>query len=595
LFLGATNAVSSLKIAKFECDLYNNHLIKRESKDDQQSLSLYFMYADYEYLVRCDWYSKDCIWVQLLDRLQKNLVFGLFNLNSTFPSQILYKEDNDHYWVCVSDVSPFPSPHNKHLNSVVELKSGSIIEFIWLSHKTGFRHIYHIEVMLREFDENRQSQGIESGLSKANSNLENVDGLKNNLLFPVVIPESIIVSETQLTKGDWEVSNEDVWLDQKEGLIYFVGFKDTPLEKHLYSVPIKNNSNQLPIKRLTEKGFCNSVITFNSTLDLFINIQSNILISSFGYVSKKIDQNWKHFSSYFTDRSDEETDDTSKDDMLDTGFQKLALIINNSFNSKSKLFISSLMSESRLNVSLTIEHIDSMTYLNKPELFTYKLKKSGEIIYGVIFKPEFMEFGVKYPCVLDIYGGPEFQTITNSFKNIRPGRRHLLSSEGYVVCAFDCRGSHNRGLKFEAHSYKRLGQVEIDDQVEVLEWLAETTGFIDMSRVAVCGWSYGGYLSLMALIQRQDIFKIAIAGAPVTNWSLYDTGYTERYMDLPCFNPEGYSKSSILNWVNSFPDEENRLLLIHGLMDENVHFIHTQELIQALIQAGKPYHLQVSI
>ena len=116
-----------------------------------------------------------------------------------------------------------------------------------------------------------------------------------------------------------------------------------------------------------------------------------------------------------------------------------------------------------------------------------------------------------------------------------------------------------------------------------------------MSRVAVCGWSYGGYLSLMALIQRQDIFKIAIAGAPVTNWSLYDTGYTERYMDLPCFNPEGYSKSSILNWVNSFPDEENRLLLIHGLMDENVHFIHTQELIQALIQAGKPYHLQVSI
>ena len=114
-----------------------------------------------------------------------------------------------------------------------------------------------------------------------------------------------------------------------------------------------------------------------------------------------------------------------------------------------------------------------------------------------------------------------------------------------------------------------MGQLEIADQVEVLHWLAENTGYIDLKRVAVHGWSYGGYLSLMALAQRPDVFKLAIAGAPVTKWTLYDTGYTERYMDTPFNNPEGYEKGSVLSYVNCFPDEENRLLVIHGLMDEN--------------------------
>lgn len=130
-----------------------------------------------------------------------------------------------------------------------------------------------------------------------------------------------------------------------------------------------------------------------------------------------------------------------------------------------------------------------------------------------------------------------------------------------------------------------------------------------MSRIAIHGWSYGGYLSLMALVQHPHTFKMAIAGAPVTSWHLYDTGYTERYMDLPDLNPMGYQIGSVLNWVKQFPDEyvifstklqisissfrDNRLLIIHGLIDENVHFKHTSEFVSALIKEGKPYHLQV--
>lgn len=131
----------------------------------------------------------------------------------------------------------------------------------------------------------------------------------------------------------------------------------------------------------------------------------------------------------------------------------------------------------------------------------------------------------------------------------------MIASEGYIVVGFDSRGSKHRGTKFESHIYKNFGDVEIEDQVEALQWLAENTGFIDMNRVAIHGWSYGGYLSLMALIKRPDIFKCAIAGAPVTNWYHYDTGYTERYLGLPSENRESYKRSNIISYIKSFPNE----------------------------------------
>ncbi|KAK9692879.1 Prolyl oligopeptidase family [Popillia japonica] len=150
----------------------------------------------------------------------------------------------------------------------------------------------------------------------------------------------------------------------------------------------------------------------------------------------------------------------------------------------------------------------------------------------------------------------------------------MLAARGYCVVAIDSRGSQHRGLNWESHLKGRMGTVELQDQVEVLRWLANSLKCIDLTRVAIHGWSYGGYLSLMGLAHHPDVFKIAIAGAPVTNWSLYDTGYTERYMGLPENNPQGYQEGSVLNYVNKFPEEENRLLIIHGLIDENVHFYH---------------------
>lgn len=156
--------------------------------------------------------------------------------------------------------------------------------------------------------------------------------------------------------------------------------------------------------------------------------------------------------------------------------------------------------------------------------------------------------------------------VTNDYKLPRLQRYLMSVYFGFAVVVIDGRGSSDRGLEFESYIKDRLGLVEIEDQIAGLQHIydakigAEPTtdnrleSVIDMTRVAITGWSYGGYLSLMGLAQRPDIFKIAIAGAPVTQWELYDSAYTERYMGLPSTNSKAYNDSSVLSWVERFPD-----------------------------------------
>jgi len=127
----------------------------------------------------------------------------------------------------------------------------------------------------------------------------------------------------------------------------------------------------------------------------------------------------------------------------------------------------------------------------------------------------------------------------------------MYTKFGYAVVVFDSRGSANRGMNFEGQLKGHFGQVEIDDQVAGLNHVARTYGVIDLTRIAVEGWSYGGYMALMCLAKRPQIFKIAISGAPVTDWKLYDTAYTERYLGLPAVNPGGYKTSSVLHYIDA--------------------------------------------
>jgi dipeptidyl-peptidase-4 len=151
----------------------------------------------------------------------------------------------------------------------------------------------------------------------------------------------------------------------------------------------------------------------------------------------------------------------------------------------------------------------------------------------------------------------------------------------------DNRGSSRRGTAFETAVSRRLGRIEVLDQVAVVRQLV-VRGIADPNRVGIYGWSYGGYLAAMCLCRAPDVFHVAVAGAPVTSWDGYDTHYTERYMGLPSDNAAGYRESSVFEHV---PNMRGKLLLVHGLIDENVHFRHTARLINKLIAAGKDYEL----
>ncbi|KAH8856310.1 Dipeptidyl peptidase 8 [Schistosoma japonicum] len=169
----------------------------------------------------------------------------------------------------------------------------------------------------------------------------------------------------------------------------------------------------------------------------------------------------------------------------------------------------------------------------------------------------------------------------------------LFCHFGYAVFLCDCRGSANRGINFDGYIKNRLGQVELDDHVAFLKYAAKSTGFIDLSRIAIMGYSFGGYMSLMAAMRCHDVYKAAIAISPVVDWLLYDTAYTERYIGLPEDNPEAYTKGNVMEYVSNMPSNKDHLIIFHGGQDENVHFLHTSSLIEKLDASGKPHQFQV--
>jgi len=166
-------------------------------------------------------------------------------------------------------------------------------------------------------------------------------------------------------------------------------------------------------------------------------------------------------------------------------------------------------------------------------------------------------------------------------------RAQFLVQEGFAVLKVDNRGSANRGLAFESPLFRNMGTIEIDDQVSALRALSENEN-IDITKVGIYGWSYGGYLTCMALMRYPDVFQVGVAGAPVIDWTGYDTAYTERYMQKPSENQDGYSNGSVLPHVKKLL---GKLLIIHGLIDENVHFRHTARLLNSLSEQQKHYDL----
>lgn len=521
---GCANSKSNLKMIQFKLN-DNRQIVDVCNLELQFSLLMLFPWM--EYLVRVGWTpDSEYIWVQLLDRKQQRLEVVLLSLtNFIEPLPNMYDVENH----CAQSLTPTVQViYTQHTNIWVNVhdllhflpsEDSNEVRFVWANEDSGFRHLYLITAQLSSC-----ANGIEE--------------VPEPMDFVHLQPR--VLQKLALTSGDWEVLGQNIWVDNQKELVYFIGLRETPLEKHLYVVSIRRPGE---IRLLTSIGYSYSV-DFNTDCSMFVAVYSNI---------KKVPA----CQVFRITHSDWTVDGVN---LTPIGY---------------------------LLESTPIEHEHYC-----PELFTYEIS-SGHLLYAMVFKPHNFKPDKKYPTVLNVYGGPEVQLVSNTFKGMRQLRMHMLAARGYCVVAIDSRGSQHRGLQFESHLRCKMGTVELGDQVEVLNWLSKNLDYIDMDRVAIHGWSYGGYLSLMGLIHYPEIFKVAIAGAPVTSWLLYDTGYTERYMDHPDDNQQGYLEGSVLSYIHKFPEDENRLLIIHGLIDENVHFYHTSQLISSMVKAGKPYQLQV--
>jgi len=222
-----------------------------------------------------------------------------------------------------------------------------------------------------------------------------------------------------------------------------------------------------------------------------------------------------------------------------------------------------------------------------PELVKFKAADKITDLYGIVFKPADFDSTKKYPLFVYVYGGPWAKLVHNRFQT--HGYFQRIAQLGYIVFVMDNRGTTQRGKAFETATYLKCGQVDLDDQAAGVEFLTKRQ-YIDSTRVGITGSSYGGYMTCMALLKKPDVYQVGVAVSSVTDWRNYDTIYTERYMQRPQDNPEGYRLGSALNYAGNL---KGKLMLVHGTIDNNVHQANTIQLIEKLIEAGKEFDLML--
>ncbi len=219
---------------------------------------------------------------------------------------------------------------------------------------------------------------------------------------------------------------------------------------------------------------------------------------------------------------------------------------------------------------------------------TFKTSNGTELNYYTI-KPRNFDLNKKYPVLIYVYGGPGNQQVTNSYGYSDYFWYHMLAEKGYVVMCFDGRGTGGRGADFKKQTYRDLGRMECEDAIEAARWLGKQS-WVDKDRIGIWGWSFGGYLSTLSILKGNDVFKAAIAVAPVMNWRYYDNIYTERFLGLPQDNAKGYDDNSPLNFADRL---KGNYLLIHGTGDDNVHFQNSAEMVEKLENAGKQFEFRI--
>ena len=418
-------------------------------------------------LARVAWFpDSSAIALEVLPRLQNSLDLLACNPLDGSVKTLLHEEAKD--WINV-------------VNSLRFLKTRP--EFLWLSERSGFRHIY------------RYSNSGE-------------------------------LLET-LTSGDWQVSAITAVNEQTQA-VYYTSSESSPLESQLYRLSLASSSQRT---LLTKTGF-DHIIQSNRDGSFFVD----------------------HFSSQTA----------PPETVLRSGEGDQV---------------------GKLNLNKSKKKTDGLE-LRPPEILTVRTP-DNTVLYARLIKPPGFKPATKYPAVIDVYGGPGVQVIRNDWTGLDLDQ--LLAAQGYVVWQLENRGASGRGRAFESPIFHNLGKQEVADQVLGLDRLIDM-GFVDRDRIGITGWSYGGYMTIHAMLLAPERFRVGVAGAPVTDWHNYDTIYTERYMGLPAQNTAGYQDSSNVRNAGRLA---GKLLIVHNLEDDNVLFQNTVQIANAFEEANRPYFLQL--
>jgi len=334
---------------------------------------------------------------------------------------------------------------------------------------------------------------------------------------------------TQLTHGNWAVEKV-AGVDEATKRVFFTGTEETPIEQQLYWVNYERPANPA---RVTETGWYNNAVMDQGATHALIS-RSN-------------------------------TSQPSQTYLADASGRRLAWVEQNALNPSHPYGA----------------YLDSHV---KPTFGSITGPEGSKLYYRMLTPA--LQPGKKYPVFFYVYGGPHGQQVMDGWYGQMPLHQALVD-KGWIVCTIDNRGTNRRGTKFENAVYRSMGEAEVRDQLAGVEWL-KTQSFVDPSKVAVMGWSYGGYMTLKLLEKAPGVFAAGVAVAPVTKWELYDTAYTERYLGNPSVDPKPYQSSDALDDAVKIQDP---LLLIHGMSDDNVVFQNSTELYARLQQTKRPFEM----
>lgn len=335
-----------------------------------------------------------------------------------------------------------------------------------------------------------------------------------------------------LTAGEWNVDGL-LDIDESSGLVYFASNRDTIIDKQIYTVRLDDPSGE-PALISSGSGWHDATFPDEAdTVSLYVDRFSN-------------------------------PDTPPQTSVRGPDGTFLAWIEENRLDERHPYW-----RHAALHVS--------------PEFGTIPAEDGQLLQYGMLKPPQF-DPSKRYPVILSVYGGPTSQSVSRSWTDMFS---QYLAQQGYVVFELDNRGTSRRGRRFSDALYRRMGDVEVRDQLTGVDWLKRQS-YVDPSRIAVNGWSYGGYMAVMLLAKGGDRIAAAVAGAPVTDWRDYDTHYTEHYLDRPQDNPEGYDSSAVFG---SLAGIKSPLLVIHGMADDNVLFVNTTELMSTLQKQGTQFRL----